>query len=87
MNEKLTLDLLTVDQTQEKKQLERLARLRAERDASRVEKLVEKLKSEAEGEENLLPTLIECVEGDLTLGEITGALRAVWGEYRPAGWF
>ena len=35
------------------------------------------------GEENLMPHLIECVEADLTLGEICGRLRQVWGEYRP----
>jgi len=34
-----------------------------------------------------MPLLIDCVEGDATLGEITGALREVWGEYRPQGWF
>lgn len=87
MEEDLPLDLLTVDQAQENKQRERLAKLRADRDGERVEELLAQLKRNAEGDDNLLPLLIECVEGDLTLGEITGALREVWGEYRPAGWF
>jgi len=87
MEENLPLDLLTVDRTQETNQRERLAKLRADRDEERVEELLVQLKTAAEGDDNLLPLLIECVEGDLTLGEITDALREVWGEYRPAGWF
>ena len=87
MEEELALELLTVDPAQENAQRGRLAKLRNDRDESQVEKLQKKLKSSAEGTENLMPILIECVEGDLTLGEITDALRQVWGEYRPAGWF
>ena len=87
MEENLSLDLLAVDPTQEKTQQDRLAKLRAERDGNRAGELLTKLKSAAESDKNLMPLLIECVEGDLTLGEITGALREIWGEYRPAGWF
>jgi methylmalonyl-CoA mutase N-terminal domain/subunit len=87
MDEDLSLDLLTVNPVQEKAQLERLARLRAERDSGRVEELKVKLESTAEGDDNLMPVLVECVEAYLTLGEITGTLRGVWGEYRPAGLF
>jgi methylmalonyl-CoA mutase N-terminal domain/subunit len=87
MEEELSLELLTVDPAQEKAQLDRLAKLRNERNKGQVESLQAKLKSAAEGTDNLMPTLIECVEGDLTLGEITGTLRQVWGEYRPGGWF
>ena len=87
MDEDLPLALLTVDPEQENAQQDRLARLRAERDGNQAEELISKLRSAAESDDNLMPILIECVEGDLTLGEITGALREVWGEYRPAGWF
>jgi methylmalonyl-CoA mutase N-terminal domain/subunit len=87
MEEDLSLELLTVDPAQEKSQCNRLAKLRAQRDGDQIEKLKTKLRSTAEGTENLMPTLIDCVEGDLTLGEITGILRGVWGEYRPAGLF
>ena len=87
MEEDLPLALLTFDPDQESAQQDRLARLRDERDGNQAEELLVKLKLAAEGDDNLMPILIECVEGDLTLGEITGALREVWGEYRPAGWF
>ncbi len=87
MDEELTLDLLTVDPALEIAQKERLANLRQARDKDTVDGLLSRLKVAADGPENLMPLLIECVEGDITLGEITGALREVWGEYRPAGWF
>jgi len=87
MDEELFLDLLTVDPTLEKAQKDRLAKLRQMRDQKKVDQLVDQLKSSAAGPDNLMPLLVECVEGDLTLGEITGALREVWGEYRPVGWF
>ena len=35
----------------------------------------------ARGSENMMPLFVECVENDVTLGEICGVLRGVWGEY------
>ncbi len=87
MEEDLQLELLTVDPKLEKAQCKSLASLRKKRDNQKVIDLGGKLKMAAEGTENLMPLLIECVEGDLTLGEITGILREVWGEYRPSGFF
>ena len=87
MDEQLSLDLLSVDPALEKTQKERLAELRQNRDQKNVDRLTIRLKSTANSTDNLMPLLVECVEGDLTLGEITDALREVWGEYRPAGWF
>jgi methylmalonyl-CoA mutase N-terminal domain/subunit len=46
-----------------------------------VDELLEKLKLAASGTENLMPLFIECVENNVTLGEICNALRVVWGEY------
>jgi len=86
MDEELKLKLLVVDPEIEKAQVQRLEKLRAERDQAQVDRLKTQLKEAAAGTENLLPLFIECVENDLTLGEITGALREVWGEYRPQGW-
>ena len=37
----------------------------------------------AQADENLMPLFIEAVESDVTLGEIFGVLRGVWGENRP----
>jgi methylmalonyl-CoA mutase N-terminal domain/subunit len=79
------LALLRVDPAIERSQRARLAALRQRRDASRVAELLGRLDSAAHGTaENLMPLLIACVEADVTLGEICGALRKVWGEYRPS---
>ena len=37
----------------------------------------------AAGTENVLPRILACVEARVTLGEISDALRGVWGEHRP----
>ncbi|NUQ85583.1 MAG: methylmalonyl-CoA mutase family protein [Anaerolineales bacterium] len=85
VDEELTLERLKVDPAIELGQRERLKKLRETRDQRLVEKLLGKLKSAASGEENLMPLFIECVENDVTLGEICGALRGVWGEYVAEG--
>jgi methylmalonyl-CoA mutase N-terminal domain/subunit len=74
--------LLTVDPTIELAQRQRLEKVRENRDPSRVVDLLERLTTAAESGENLMPLFIECVEADLTLGEICGRLRDVWGEYQ-----
>ncbi len=65
-------------------QAERLARLRAERDAAAAARALDAVERAARGTENLLPRLLEAVRARVTLGEICDRLRAVFGEYRPA---
>jgi methylmalonyl-CoA mutase N-terminal domain/subunit len=79
------LEMLRVDPAVEQRQRERLAALRARRDGTRAAELLGRLVEEAKGGANLMPVILECVERDLSLGEICGALRDVWGEYRPEG--
>jgi methylmalonyl-CoA mutase, N-terminal domain len=59
--------------------------VRAGRDNGRATELLGRLDQAAHGSENLMPILLECVEQNLTLGEICGTLRAVWGEYQSEG--
>jgi methylmalonyl-CoA mutase N-terminal domain/subunit len=80
-----TLETLRVDPAVEERQKERLRVLRQKRDGTRAAELIGRLESAAKGGENLMPLILTCVEHPLTLGEICGALRAVWGEYRPEG--
>ncbi len=87
LEEDLPLELLSVDPTLENEQKKRLSQLRKQRDGSHVDRLLSDLQEAARSTDNLMPLLIDCVEGEATLGEITGALREVWGEYRPQGWF
>ena len=63
-------------------QIERVRRLRAERDNEAVRASLARLNEAARGDENLLPPILEAVKVYTTLGEICGELRQVFGEYR-----
>lgn len=82
LDEPLKIELLKMDPEGEKRQIARLKKLRAERDNKKAIKLLETLKSKADGKENLMPYIIECVRAYCTLGEITGVFREVFGEYK-----
>ncbi len=84
--ENLELEGLAVDPAIEQGQRASLAALRQERNASRVSELLAKLESAARGTHNLMPLLVESVEAEVTLGEICGVLRQVWGEYQAPSW-
>lgn len=77
-------DLLRVDPAIEQAAHERLKTLRQNRDNEKVSALRQQLESAAKGNDNLMPLMIECVDNDVTLGEVCHSLRAVFGEYRPA---
>jgi methylmalonyl-CoA mutase N-terminal domain/subunit len=85
VDEGLTLERLKVDPAIELGQRERLANLRANRDSTKVSELLSQLENLARGTSNLIPLFIECVENDITLGEICNTLRVVWGEYVAEG--
>lgn len=80
--EEIELESLKIDPAIETNQREKLALLRQNRDPEKVAELLSHLESAAKSDENLMPLFIECVENKLTLGEICGLLRQVWGEYR-----
>ncbi len=86
IEESKDLERVKVDPTIEENQRRRLAELRAVRDPKTTQQLMEKLGATAKGSDNLMPIFIECVENDLTLGEICGVLRNIWGEYQPPVW-
>ena len=85
VDEGLTLERLKVDPSIEIGQREKLRKLRETRNKERVDELLGQLKGAALGAQNLLPLFIECVENDITLGEICNTLRGVWGEYVAEG--
>ena len=85
VDEVLTLERLQVDPSIELTACERLKKLRESREQRVVEQLLGKLVEAAKGTENLMPLFIECVENDITLGEICNTLRGVWGEYVAEG--
>ncbi|MGH9482290.1 MAG: methylmalonyl-CoA mutase family protein, partial [Terriglobales bacterium] len=74
--------VLHIAQEIERRQVERLRALRQRRDAARAQAALEGVGAAAGGSENLMPLLLAAVEADCTVGEIAGALRQVFGEYR-----
>ena len=78
-----TPEILTVDPSVRQRQCERLRALRARRDNERCRYALEHLQATAAKDgDNLLPLIVDAVEADCTLGEISDAFRAVWGEAR-----
>jgi methylmalonyl-CoA mutase N-terminal domain/subunit len=77
-----TPPLQRIDPEGERRQVERLLRVRSERDPARWDAALRRLDDAAKGGDNLLPPLIEAVEAYATVGEISNRLRAAWGEHR-----
>jgi methylmalonyl-CoA mutase N-terminal domain/subunit len=62
-----------------------LKKLKENREKRVVDQLLTRLVAAAKSDENLMPLLIECVENNITLGEICNTLRKEWGEYVAEG--
>ncbi|TCK72648.1 acyl-CoA mutase large subunit family protein [Acidipila rosea] len=73
-----------IDEQLERRQVERLRALRARRDATRWAEAVSRVKEHARSGANLMPAILEAVESYATVGEIAGAMREVFGEYRES---
>ena len=71
-----------VDPTLAERQREKLEKLRDERDTAAAERALAGLRAAAEGDENLMPAIIEAVHAYCTLGEICGTMQGVFGEYK-----
>jgi len=69
--------------TLEREQREKLASLKAEREASAVEQALVRIRETARGDGNLMPPIIQAVKARVTLGEISDALRSEWGSFDP----
>jgi methylmalonyl-CoA mutase N-terminal domain/subunit len=78
------LPLLRIDPEVERDQVERLGNLRARRDASRVQTALRQVEETARSEQNLMPAILEAVKLYATVGEISDALRKVFGEYQES---
>jgi len=77
----LDIAILEMDPEGERRQRERLRRLRAERDGARAEAALRRLEGACRGTENTMPYLLEAVNAYCTLGETCGVMRRVFGEY------
>ena len=81
MDEEIKVPTLYIDRVAEGKHLERLNRIRQERDQAAVKKALDNLRRVAQGTENTMPAIIEAVRVYATLGEIMDVFREAFGEY------
>lgn len=81
----LDAGILRVSDEVRKAQIARLAELRLRRDPLKVETALEKVRQAASGNKNMMPSIIDAVRYLATVGEISGAMREIFGSYRPPG--
>ncbi|MDX6614933.1 MAG: methylmalonyl-CoA mutase, N-terminal domain [Solirubrobacterales bacterium] len=81
------VDILKVDPESEARQLERLAKWKANRDQAAVDARLAELTKVAEGDANLLPPIKESLRAGASIGEVSNAMRAVFGEYQGGAFF
>ncbi len=82
-DEELKIPLLAISEVQERRHLDRLKRVRAERDAAAHAAAITRLEDEARrGGVNLMPAIVDAVRAYATIGEMCGVLRRVYGEYK-----
>ena len=81
------VDILKVDPESERRQKERLAKFKADRDQELVAKRLEELREVARGEGNLLHPIRAALKDRASIGEVCGAMRDVFGEYKGGAFF
>ncbi len=83
MEEPPLTNILKVDPRIGEMQIERLKKLRAQRDQKRWKEALDHLREVSRSDENVMPAVIEAVKARATVGEICDVWRDVYGEYRP----
>ena len=78
----LAMALLKIDPAVQERQIARLQRTKRERDGGRVQEALAQLRRAAQGDDNLMPPILDAVRAYASLGEVMGVLREVFGEYR-----
>jgi methylmalonyl-CoA mutase N-terminal domain/subunit len=81
------VDILRVDPESERRQLDRLKRFKAERDQEVVASRLDALREVARGEGNLLHPIKDALRDGASIGEVCGAMRDVFGEYKGGAFF
>jgi methylmalonyl-CoA mutase, N-terminal domain len=78
------VEIMGLDPELQKRQLDRLADVRARRDQGAVDQALASLEAAAKGDDNLLAPMREALVAYATLGEVSNTLRGVFGEYEPS---
>ena len=75
-------NLQEIDKDAVDKQIARLKKLKKERNTEQVDKSLDSLNQSIDNNNNLIPAIIECVESNVTLGEISALLKNRFGEFQ-----
>ncbi|MFY9559657.1 MAG: methylmalonyl-CoA mutase family protein [Terriglobales bacterium] len=84
MDDEKAVPIQRIDEALERKQVERVRALRAKRDPKQWQAAIKAVEDAARSEENLMPRILGAVEANATGGEISDAMRKVYGEYKEA---
>ena len=84
MKDEKAVPIQRIDESLERKQVERLRALRARRDPGPWKAAIAAVEDAARSAENLMPRILAAVEANATVGEISDAMRDVYGEYKEA---
>ena len=79
-----SVPILRIDPDLEAKQVERVRAVRAKRDANTCQAAIKAVEDTARTGANLMPRILAAVEANATVGEISDAMRRVYGEYKEA---
>jgi methylmalonyl-CoA mutase, N-terminal domain len=85
-NQPVRIPILEMDPQGFQRQVQRLEKLRRERDNGRVGQALDNLRLACQGTQNTMPCLLDAVRAYATLGEIVGVMREVFGTYEEPNW-
>ncbi len=80
-NEEQNTELLEINESIQRKQIENLRKIKSSRNNESVKLSLDKLKTAAASDKNIIPFILDCVESYCSVGEISNTLREVWGEH------
>jgi methylmalonyl-CoA mutase N-terminal domain/subunit len=85
-SKRVNIPILEMDPNGYQRQVDRLNRLRSERDAGRVGQALDRLRLACQGTENTMPFILDAVRAYATLGELVGVMKSVFGVYAEPTW-
>jgi methylmalonyl-CoA mutase N-terminal domain/subunit len=86
VDEKVPIQIMKVDPKEEERQIEKVKRLKKERNNKEVEITLKELYEAARGEVNLVLPILSAVKAYATIGEICDVLRSLYGEHKPSAY-
>ena len=84
VDEEKPIPIQRIDESLERRQVERLTALRSRRDSASWRAALQQVEDAARADENLMPRIVAAVEANATVGEISDTMRKVFGEYHEA---